>query len=157
MGYGQLGTHGALGFEGLRVNVNGRAFDHALSMHPPPVSRGAASAQWDLSALAAPLEPGSVSQPAAGAGKPATWRWFEAKVAINDHNNVFGRAGSPLNFAVVADGHELWRSRPVQRTGEVQSTGPLDVSAAHQLRLEVHAEGSNACAHAVWLQPRLFT
>lgn len=107
-------------------------------------------------------------------------------MAINDGNNFLGMAGSPLTFVVLLDGpfctalenvmlfapefvvckhpsnggcmagRERWRSKPIHQTGNVQSTGQLDMTGAADLRLEVHAEGSNACAHSVWIAPRLF-
>jgi hypothetical protein len=35
VGYGQLGTTGALGYEGRQVSGFGRAYSHALSTHAP--------------------------------------------------------------------------------------------------------------------------
>jgi hypothetical protein len=35
VGYGQLGTAGALGYEGKQVSVRGRSYAHALSTHAP--------------------------------------------------------------------------------------------------------------------------
>lgn len=35
VGYGQLGTAGALGYEGKQVSVQGRSYSHALSTHAP--------------------------------------------------------------------------------------------------------------------------
>ncbi|HEX8149849.1 MAG TPA: NPCBM/NEW2 domain-containing protein [Pyrinomonadaceae bacterium] len=35
VGYGELGTHGHLGYEGKAVSVGQRAYGHALSTHPP--------------------------------------------------------------------------------------------------------------------------
>lgn len=35
VGYGQLGTRGGLGYEGKQVRVQGRAYPHSLSTHPP--------------------------------------------------------------------------------------------------------------------------
>lgn len=34
-GWGSLGLHGELGYEGLRVVVRGRPYSHAVSLHPP--------------------------------------------------------------------------------------------------------------------------
>ena len=49
VGYGDLGRHGDMGFEGLRVIVGGKNFAHALSMHP--AYKGTAFAAYDLSSL----------------------------------------------------------------------------------------------------------
>ena len=35
VGYGQLGTHGSLGYEGKAVQVRRQHYKHALSTHPP--------------------------------------------------------------------------------------------------------------------------
>ncbi|MDA8018112.1 MAG: NPCBM/NEW2 domain-containing protein [Thermoanaerobaculia bacterium] len=42
VGYGELGSDGFLGYEGKRVRVGGRSYEHALSTHPP------ASLSFDL-------------------------------------------------------------------------------------------------------------
>lgn len=103
---------------------------------------------------------------------PARWCTLEGKTAINDKNNFLGRAGSPLTFIVLdatdcvveADGKctleqsqlpILWQSEPVLNTGIVQNFRVELPLTATRLRLEVAASGSNACAHAVWLDPKL--
>jgi predicted O-methyltransferase YrrM len=35
VGYGQMGTRGSLGYEGKQVRVQGQAYPHSLSTHPP--------------------------------------------------------------------------------------------------------------------------
>ena len=35
VGYGQLGTHGSLGYEGKTVQVKRQRYQHAFSTHPP--------------------------------------------------------------------------------------------------------------------------
>ena len=62
-----------------------RADSHVLSTHPGSGARGAATVDYTLPAT------------------PAGGRWcrLEASVAINDKNNFFGKAGSPLTFSVV--------------------------------------------------------
>src|SRR5262249_30862365 len=35
VGYGSLGLDGQLGYEGLRVSVRGKSYEHALSAHAP--------------------------------------------------------------------------------------------------------------------------
>ena len=103
----------------------------------------------------------------------AGWCMLQGKTAINDKNNFLGKAGSPLTFtifdatncAVEADGKceleqstvmpILWESEPVQYTEKVQSFQVALPETLTKLRLEVAASGSNACAHAVWLDPML--
>lgn len=100
------------------------------------------------------------------------WCVLEGKTAINDKNNFFGKAGSPLTFLVL-DATEcaieadakcaleqsampiLWQSQPVQYTEVVQNFRVELPATMKRLRLEVAASGSNACAHAVWLDPKL--
>jgi hypothetical protein len=102
------------------------------------------------------------------------WCVLEGKTAINDKNNFFGKAGSPLTF-IILDATEcaveadakcaleqsgvampiLWQSQPVQYTEIVQSFRVELPATMTRLRLEVVASGSNACAHAVWLDPKL--
>ena len=91
-----------------------------------------------------------------------------------EEKDTFLQAGSPLTFtvydatacAVEADGkckltqadgalQSLWRSEPVQYTETVQNFRVELPQTMSRLRLEVAAAGSNACAHAVWLDPKL--
>jgi hypothetical protein len=80
---------------------------------------------------------------------------IQSQVAINDNNNKLGKCCGKdyLLFSVVADGVELWSSEPVQHTGVVQEVDVTVGRGTQRLRLNVHAKGSNACAHAVWADP----
>lgn len=143
VGYGHLGRHGELGFEGDSVTVLDRKQQHALSMHPP--RRGVAFAEYVIN---------------------HEWSHFTASVAINDHNNFFGRAGGDLIFELIDIGmgsgtvgdrqiqRILWTSDPIRTTGKVQAVS-VDISGVDVLRVAVRAPGSNACAHAVWVAPSL--
>ena len=140
VGYGDgVGTHGQLGFEGRSVVVRGVPYAHALSMHPPPSTKGEAYATFNLQ--------GSAHQT------------FSASVAINDNNNFFGRAGSDLYFSVLADdGRVIWTStKGIRKTGVVERAIEIDIASVRGLRLTVRAEGSNSCAHAVFLDPVVCT
>ena len=105
---------------------------------------------------------------------PTRWCTLEGQTAINDKNNFFGKAGSPLTFSILdatdcavdAGGKcvleqstaalpVLWQSEPVQYTENVQDFRVALPATMTRLRLEVTASGSNACAHAVWLDPKL--
>jgi hypothetical protein len=77
---------------------------------------------------------------------------FNSSVAINDGNNLFGKAGSPVIFTVLGDSVPLWSSKPIQVTGHVDVAN-VDVTGIRALRLVVKATGSNACSHAVWVDP----
>ena len=83
--------------------------------------------------------------------------WLRASVAINDKNNWAGRTGSPIVFSLTSGkGKVLWQSKGVQKTGSVQDA-MVDVTGLGSIRLNTRATGSNACAHAVWIDPQLVT
>jgi hypothetical protein len=143
VGYGAVGRGGRLGFEGRCVKVRGRPRFHSLGMHPP--AYGSARAVFSLPASGA------------GAGK---WRALRGGVAINDDNNFFGNTGGPIVFALSLDGRELWRSREFRHHKQVQRLHvalplPAAGAATRELTLEVRALQSNACSHAVWVDPLL--
>jgi hypothetical protein len=83
VGYGTLGSGGRLGYENKAVVVQGRAFEHALSTHPP------ARLLYHVG--------GSATR-------------FRCLVALNDD---VARSGSYADFAVVADGREVACARGV--------------------------------------------
>ena len=129
VGYGQVGLHGDMGFESRCVRVAGEAHAHSVGMHPPSFS--SAAAEFTL---------------------PPSAHSIYVRVAINDGNNIMGRAGSPLKFSLsVKGGRTLWTSNGIQQTGDVQ-TAFVPCAGAGRLRLIV-AASSNACAHAVWVDP----
>jgi hypothetical protein len=70
-------------------------------------------------------------------------------VALNDDP---GDAFSPVVFAVVGDGRELWRSVPINRARGPESFR-VDVRGVQVLELRVTAQGSHFRAHAVWVDP----
>src|SRR5215813_7925396 len=77
VGYGDVGMHGTLGYEGKKVSVRQRQYDHSLSTHPPArlryrVDRGFAR--------------------------------FYCQVALNDD---VPPGASHADFIVTADGHEV--------------------------------------------------
>lgn len=74
VGYGTLGAHGRLGYEGKMVTVDGRTWPHALSTHPP------ARVRWELD---------------------GGWSSFRCLVALNGDVPA-GR--SYADFEVLADG-----------------------------------------------------
>ena len=77
-----------------------------------------------------------------------------ASVAINDRNNLRGQTGSPLTFEILGDRLVLWKSAPMQSTGTVIDAR-VALNGVHNLTLQVSAAGSNACAHSVWVDPKL--
>jgi hypothetical protein len=114
-----------------QVKVKGVESTKSLFLHPP--GKGFSEATYSLD------------------GKYAR---FKASVAINDGAN--GGAGSvtPLTFSVYLDGKEAWKSNPVQKCGQTQECD-LGVTGAGRIALRVTCPGDAACAHAVWLEPRL--
>ena len=44
VGWGKLGKHGSMGYEGLHVKLGGQSYNHALSMHPSYASTVSAAA-----------------------------------------------------------------------------------------------------------------
>ena len=81
---------------------------HSVAMHPPAF--GTAFAEFDLSLLSGGEGGGGSRGPAQPPRLP-TRRVLATRVGVNDGNNMLGRAGSPLVFAVVdgSSGAELWR------------------------------------------------
>jgi hypothetical protein len=80
------------------------------------------------------------------------YKEFTAGVALAD--SAGAGSATPLTFVVSADGWVLWKSTPVQKTGEVQQcTAPVNDRSL--LKLEVLCPGANANAHAVWIDPQV--
>lgn len=89
VGYGHLGLNGDLGFEGGHVTASGTKYLHAVSTHTFSAPKFS-FAKFDLRNMEG------------FDAKSAKAIHFSASVAINDKNNFFGRAGSPVTFVVVA-------------------------------------------------------
>jgi hypothetical protein len=142
VGYGRLGKGTKLGFEGLKARVEGTKYQHVLSMHPPSGwSAGGAFATFALPAVPAAAAAGGG---ATGGAAPARWCALVGAVAINDRNNLIGRAGSPLTF-MVRDGATdalLWASEPIQSTGHVQEVRLALPSGVKALKLQVSARAA---------------
>jgi predicted O-methyltransferase YrrM len=77
VGYGMLGTSGNLGYEGKKVTVRQRVYQHAFSTHPPATLKFQLDKQF---------------------------RSFSCHVALNDDVPV---GASHADFAVIADGHQI--------------------------------------------------
>jgi hypothetical protein len=133
VGFGSIGRDGNLGFEGRCVTIDGRRHFHSLGLHPP--GRGKAFVDFRID---------------------AKWHTLSTSVAINDRNNMFGSAGSDLIFQAIGDGKLLWSSKKIRVTKHVEQA-KINVEGVTKLRLEVKATASNACAHAVWVDPLLTT
>ena len=130
VGYGELGVGAELGYESKKITVGGTAYYHGLSMHPP--SSGKAYATFEL--------PEDLNDATMTVG-----------VALNDDVET---SSSPLTFKVVADGEVIWTSEAVQARNVLKSC-ELELEAVQSVRFEVHCEGDNPNAHAVWVDPQV--
>jgi hypothetical protein len=129
VGFGRFGKNGALGYGTGRIVVNGTAAVKGLSMHP--LANGSSRVTYQLGQRYAVLR---------------------ATAAIND--SVALRSVTPLTFTVLGDGKVLWRSRPLQNRGDMQ-TCSVPVSGVEQLQLTVQCPGPAQSANAVWVDPYL--
>ncbi|HVH12269.1 MAG TPA: NPCBM/NEW2 domain-containing protein, partial [Longimicrobium sp.] len=106
VGYGTLGANGRLGYEGKMVTVDGRAWPHALSTHPP------ARVRWELD---------------------GGWSSFRCLVALNGDVPA-GR--SHADFEVLADGVRVAQAHRVMAgaaprplTADIQGARTLELVA----------------------------
>lgn len=117
-----------------KVVVNGQPSANGIFQHPTvldPSGKDEASATYRLG------------------GK---YDLFEAAVAINDGVQDGKGSESPLTFVILGNGEELWRSRPVQKCGEVQKCS-VRLQGVDRLTLKVECQGGPGYAHAVWVEP----
>jgi len=77
VGYGDVGMHGSLGYEGRSVSVRQRPYEHALSTHPPARMRFHVNRRFAS---------------------------FNCQVALNDDVPA---GLSHADFAIVCDGREV--------------------------------------------------
>jgi NPCBM/NEW2 domain/Domain of unknown function (DUF4034) len=79
---------------------------------------------------------------------------FRTSVAMNDSAGT--KAGRPVEFRVVGDGKELWKSYPFYQAGSGEPC-LLDVTGVDVLRLEAqfvpNTTGNEETAHAAWIEP----
>jgi hypothetical protein len=129
VGHGQFGKRGQTGYDNQKITVKGMASPHGLSMHP--AANTEARVRYELKGLATLLT-GSVS--------------------INDTGK--NQTQTPLIFVVKGDGKVRWESKPVKSQQDTQEFS-ADINGVYRLELEVRCPGSNAMAHAVWLEPQL--
>ncbi|CAI5744110.1 unnamed protein product [Peronospora destructor] len=150
VGYGTLGKGGQLGYAsngdlsissgnnipatgGASIHINGEAKRRCLSTHPP--SHGDAYVIYDLS---------------------EAYRTASGAVAINDDT----RGDLPQNhevvlvFKILGDDKLLWQSKSMSEI-HVLEQFEVDVENVRMLELRVSCQGSNHCAHAIWVDPCL--
>lgn len=130
VGFGAFGKNGQMGFQSLRIVVNGKPSPKGLSTHAK--AKGQASVGYFLG------------------GQYAT---FKTEVAVND--NAVGKFKSSLTFIIKGDGKELWRSTEVTKAAVTQAA-EISVAGVQKLELIVDCPGAYDYAQAVWIEPRLF-
>eukprot|EP00937_MAST-01D_sp_MAST-1D-sp2_P001378 g1378.t1 len=175
VGYGRLGTHGKMGFEGLRVVVGGKRFSHALGMHPE-YGGSASYATFALSGDKVPPAAARMLDAArAGGGRAVLKAHYGIADSATPHKRdvIFTVRGKGAGGAKLTPwagpgrakpprpdgarrGTVLWRSAAVVEKGHLQALAPpIDVTNLAEMSLEVQTPGSNACAHAAWVEPRI--
>ena len=131
IGFGSLGKQGATGFSDSSlpqtVVFQGVPIKHALSMHPP--ERGTSKVSFVID---------------------RKFRKFTAVVGIIDK----AHQKSAVTFEARGDGRLLWISRPIRGAGESQEC-TVAVQNFKVLELQVHCDGENNDAWAVWMNPTL--
>jgi formylglycine-generating enzyme required for sulfatase activity len=113
------------------VIVDGVQHPHSIFMHPSPKSYS------------------SVSY---AIGKP--YAKFIAKATIP---RLIGDQDDPataVTFEVLGDGKSLWKSRPLEKRGDIQECD-VELQSCQRLELRAHCPGAANYAWAVWLEPRI--
>jgi serine/threonine protein kinase len=114
------------------ISVNGVKYFKGLFTHPP--RDGYSSVKYNLDGLNAIT--------------------FETKVAINDDS---GGVNNQITFQVLGDDISLWNSKPIMRAPRPTQPCKVSVENVHVLELRVNCPGKPTNAHAVWLDPCIFT
>ena len=131
-GYGwYFGNKGRRGHGHHMIRVTEAPSPHGLGMVPP--IRGSAQMVYALD---------------------RRFERFVGAVALDD--STPGTADRPVTFRVLGDGKELWRSKPIGKSGKSFSF-EIAVAGVETIELFVDCPGANLGAHTVWLEPRLYT
>lgn len=146
---GVLGVGDQMGFDGIKLEVDGRTVSAGIGMVPPKFDPDLADAAGDGD------EESAVQQYAqATFALDKKYAKFTGAVAINDSadSEKLAADGSGLTFTVLGDGVELWSSKPVRERRKPESFS-ISVLEVVTLSLRVRVDSSNAEAHAVWMEP----
>jgi NPCBM/NEW2 domain len=146
-----LGKHGDTGYSkiGGRPVVTGGGKKGRITVipgAPPPPQRvvlGGVEAQHALSLQPQPNGRDTVAYDLAG-----KYRLFNGTAALMDDANP----QAAVLFRVLADGKQIWVSRPMRRAGESQ-TCTLKIAKAKKLEFEILCNGTNAGAMTAWINP----
>lgn len=124
-----FGKNGDLGnMEHWPIQVNSTKYTKGLGMHPP--------------------DPGKFTEISYTLSEKA--KKLKGSAALSDSSRG---AFAPLRFEVFGDKKSLWKSKPIQKTTDVQDF-EIDVTGVKLLQLRVSADGiGNHGCHAVWLDP----
>ncbi|HWE93766.1 MAG TPA: NPCBM/NEW2 domain-containing protein [Tepidisphaeraceae bacterium] len=110
------------------VSVGGVDYAHALGLNP----NGSATARVDYDL-------------------GGRFRRFTGAVGVNDSSDGLS---STLTFKILADGKEMWRSKPLRET-KVSEKFDVSVFNVKTLELQIENVGPAYGAHCVWIEPRL--
>jgi hypothetical protein len=122
----------ALGYDPAhRPVILGMEHPHSFQLHPFP--GGPSTAVWEVG---------------------GRYKRLAGAVAIDDRANGGAGPDTPLVFSVLVDGTEVWKSQPAKRPKQIQEFS-VGLEGRSQIELRVDCPGSNYCAHAVWVAPRL--
>lgn len=133
-GGGRGGRGGGLGQAAAALNalntpqkvvLGGNEAKHALSLMPK--SSGSATVSYNLD------------------GK---YRQFIGTAALMDGANP----QVAVIFRVLADGKQIWTSKPMRRAGDAQECN-LRIAKVQSLQFEILCNGANTGAHTVWINP----
>ncbi len=112
------------------VKFDGAPSPHGLQAHPD--AQGFARLVYDL---------------------PPKFRTLQGSVAIDDFMAGAGGSSQPIQFRIVGDGKELWKSQPIKKCKESEKFS-ADITGVKQLELFADCP-STWGAHSVWLEPQL--
>ena len=131
VGHGTLGKRGSHGYGSAEISVKGVKASHSLSLHPKRM--GSAHVKYNLR---------------------QQYTQFAADAAISDA--APNPSESPLIFRVIADGKELWKSKPIHAKGTSERCS-VAIRGVKELTLIVDCPNGNAWAFAVWINPSVST
>ena len=128
VGFGKFGTKGEMGFDDLKICVQGKKSPNGLSMHA--TKQGVSTVTYDV---------------------PQGYAGFLATAAMND---TAAGQGTPVVFKVFGDKNRLlWMSPPLSGAGQ-RADCAVVVKGNKTITLTVECGGSNQSAQSVWFEPR---
>jgi hypothetical protein len=129
VGYGAYGKNGDLGYDNIRVSVQGIKYSKTIGVAPH--SNGYGKAVFDI---------------------PEGCVRFEATAAIND--SAQRNQKTALIFKVYGGNRLLWTSKPLYGGGSSEKCS-VPLKGVKSLTLVVECPGPNDWSHSVWLDPHV--